>query len=68
MASTVCGIASCAQGALFLYPGIVRDALGLPDTQRLLFGVSFGFEGHAEKANAARVGRTSIGEAVRFHR
>ena len=68
LALTARGIASCAQGALGLYPGVVRDVLGLPDTQRLLFGVSFGFEDHADKANAARVGRTPIGEAVQFHR
>ena len=68
LALTARGIASCAQGALGLYPGVVRDALGLPDTQRLLFGVSFGFEDHADKANAARVGRAPLGEAVRFHR
>ena len=68
LALTARDIASCAQGALGLYPGIVRDALGLPDTQRLLFGVSFGFEDHADKANAARVGRAPTGEAVRFHR
>lgn len=68
LALTARHIASCAQGALGLYPAIVRDALGLPDTQRLLFGVSFGFEDHADKANAARVGRAPTGEAVRFHR
>ena len=68
LALTARGIASCAQGALGLYPDIVRDALGLPDTQRLLFGVSFGFEDHADKANAARIGRATTGEAVRFHR
>ena len=68
LALTARGIASCAQGALGLYPGVVRDALGLPDTQRLLFGVSFGFEDYADKANAARVGRAPTGEAVRFHR
>lgn len=68
LALTARGIASCAQGALGLYPGIVRESLGLPQTQRLLFGVSFGYEDRADKANAARVGRAPSGEAVRFHR
>jgi nitroreductase len=68
LAMTARGIASCAQGALGLYPRIVREALGLPETQRLLFGVSFGFEDPNDKANAARVGRAPTGEAVRFHR
>ena len=68
LALTARGIASCAQGALGLYPRIVREVLGLPSTQRLLFGVSFGYEDSNDKANAARVGRAPTGEAVRFHR
>ena len=62
------GIASCAQGALGLYPGIVRRHLGLDDEHRLLFGISFGYEDDAVSANAARVGRAALDEAVRFHR
>jgi nitroreductase len=68
LAMTARGIATCAQGALGLYPDIVRASLDLPDTQRLLFGVSFGYEDRTDKANAARVGRAPTGEAVRFHR
>jgi nitroreductase len=68
LAMTARGIATCAQGALGLYPGIMRESLGLPQTQRLLFGVSFGYEDPANKANAARVGRAPPHEAVRFHR
>lgn len=62
------GIASCAQGALGLYPDIVRRHLGVADDCRLLFGISFGYEDPAVAANAARVGRAGLGEAVRFHR
>jgi nitroreductase len=62
------GIASCAQGALGLFPEIIREELGIPANYKLLFGVSFGYEDHNVKANAARVGRTPIGDAVRFHR
>jgi nitroreductase len=62
------GLASCAQGALSLYPDIVRAHLGLSAGQKLLFGVSFGYEDPSVKANAARVGRAPLEEAVRFHR
>ena len=65
---TARGIASCAQGALGLYPPIVRRHLGILDDQRLLFGISFGYEDPTVKANEARVGRASLGEAVHFHR
>jgi len=65
---TARGVASCARGALGLYPGIERDALWPLDPQRLLFGVSFSVEDHAAKANATRVGRDPTGKAVQFHR
>jgi nitroreductase len=62
------GVASCAQGALSLYADIVREHLGVADDQKLLFGVSLGYEDPAVRANAARVGRAALEEAVRFHR
>jgi nitroreductase len=68
LALTARGVASCAQGALSLFPDIVRAHLGVPEDQRLLFGVSFGYEDPAVKANAARVGRVTLDDAVRFHR
>jgi nitroreductase len=62
------GIASCAQGALGLFPEIVREHLCVPANDKLLFGISFGYEDRNIKANAARVGRADIDNAVRFHR
>lgn len=68
LALTARGIASCAQGALSLFPDIVREHLGVPENQKILFGVSFGYEDPSVKANAARVGRAPLNDAVRFHR
>jgi nitroreductase len=68
LALTARGLSSCAQGALSLYPDIVREHLGVAADQRLLFGVSFGYEDADVKANAARVGRAALTDAVRFHR
>lgn len=68
LALTARGIASCAQGALGLYPDIVRRHLGVAQDHRLLFGVSFGYEDKQSRANAARVGRAALHDAVRFHR
>jgi nitroreductase len=68
LALTVRGIASCAQGALGLFPEIIREQLGIPQNCKLLFGVSFGYEDRNVKANAARVGRAPLEDAVRFHR
>ncbi|MEO8297120.1 MAG: nitroreductase [Burkholderiales bacterium] len=67
LALTARGLASCAQGALRLYPDIVRRHLGLADRYRLLLGMSFGYEDASVKANAARVSRAALGDAVVFH-
>jgi nitroreductase len=68
LALTTRGVATCAQGALSLFPDIVREHLGVPTSQKLLFGVSFGYEDVGVKANSARVSRASIDDAVHFHR
>jgi len=68
LALTARGVASCAMGALSLYPDIVRAHLGVPPSQKLLFGVSFGYEDVSVKANLARVGRAVLDDAVHFHR
>jgi nitroreductase len=68
LALTARGIGCCAQGALGLFPDIVREQLGIADTYKLLFGISFGYEDHDIKANAARVDRAKIDDVVRFHR
>lgn len=68
LAMTTRGIGSCAQGALSLYPGIIRDHLGLDDSHRLLLGISFGYEDPSVPANAARVGRAPLSEALVEHK
>jgi nitroreductase len=68
LALTARGIASCAQGALGLFPDIVREQLGIPGHQKLLFGISFGYEDLDVRANATRVDRAEIEDVVRFHR
>jgi nitroreductase len=65
---TARGIASCAQGALSLYPTIIRRHLGLDPSNRLIFGISFGYEDKSVSANNARVGRAPLGQSVIFHR
>lgn len=68
LALTSRGLASCAQGALSLYPTIIREHLGLSADNRLIFGISFGYEDESVPANSARVGRSALGDAVVFHR
>ncbi len=68
LALTARGIGSCAQGALGLFPDIVREQLDIPGSYKLLFGISFGYEDDGISANAARVERARIDDVVRFHR
>ena len=67
LAMTSRGIASCAQGALSLYPDILRDHLGLTPGPRLIMGIAFGIEDPGHPANAARTGRAPLADLVRFH-
>lgn len=62
------GVDTCAQGALSLYPSIIREHLGLNETHRIIFGISFGYEDVAAPANATRVGRAPLDASVVFHR
>ncbi len=62
------GVASCAQAALALFPDLVRRHLGVAPSERLLFGVSFGYEDPSAKANQSRVGRAKVEDVVRFRR
>lgn len=61
------GLASCPQAALSFPAPVVRDVLGLPADQRILFGLSFGYEDTAAAANGCRVGRAALAAAVSFH-
>lgn len=68
LALTAQGLSSCAQGALGLYPGIIRDHLGVGPDHKLIFGISFGYEDPGVDANRARVGRADLPASVTFHR
>jgi len=68
LALTAHGLASCPQAALSFHPKVVREQLGVPDTLRLLFGVSFGYEDTDAAANRCRVGRAELDAALTFHR
>src|SRR5690606_11344561 len=51
LALTAHGLASCPQTALSYHAPIVRELLSVPDSHKLLFGLSFGYEDPAVPAN-----------------
>jgi nitroreductase len=68
LALTARRIASCAQGALGLFPDIIREQLGVPDNYKLLFGISFGYEDHNVAGKPPPRGRAPLAEIICFHR
>lgn len=60
------GISSCAQAALASHEEISRELLGIPESLRILCGVSFGYEDPEVDANRARQGRDAVEGNVRF--
>ena len=67
LALTALGVGSIPQAALGLYPGVTRAILGVPETQRLLYGISFGMADTTAPANNFEVGRAALDETVTFH-
>lgn len=61
------GLASCAQGALALYCDLVREHLGVTPENKLILGISFGYEDAAHPANATRTDRAALEENVVHH-
>ena len=60
------GVASCAQASLRMYPAIVRRELGIPESLRIMCGVSFGYEDVVVPANRSRQRREPIETNVTF--
>lgn len=61
------GLASCPQTALGFHADKVREVLGIPAEEKLLFGISFGYEDAEAPANRCRVGRAALEQSVVFH-
>jgi len=67
LALTAQGLGSVAQGALSLYPDVVRAHLGLASGEQLIVGIAFGHEDPAHPANAARTDRAALTDIVTRH-
>ncbi|WP_127105055.1 nitroreductase [Pararhodobacter zhoushanensis] len=67
LALTAQGLGSCAQGALSLYPDVIRAELGLTPGPQLMCGIAFGYEDPDHPANTARTDRVSLAGMVTRH-
>ena len=61
------GIASCPQTALSFHANTIREYLNIDADNKLLFGLSFGYEDGDSPANKARTERADLGETTFFH-
>ncbi len=60
------GISSCLQGALGQFPDPVRKFFNYPDSQGVLFGMSFGYADETADVNKTRTDRVDLYQAVQF--
>jgi nitroreductase len=60
------GLHSCPMGTMRNYPDLVREAFGLGDENRILFGLAFGYEDPAVAANRTRTTRDPVSSSVVF--
>jgi nitroreductase len=61
------GLGGVPQTVLGLFADTVRETLDIPDTLRLLFGISFGLPDDAATANRLRMERDDLETSVTFH-
>ncbi len=64
---TAHGLASCPQTALSFNCDVVREELGIDPSNRLLFGISFGYEDNADLVNNSRTERAALADCVQFY-
>lgn len=62
LAAEDAGLASCAIGALASYPGVIRQALGLPPERFIVCGLALGYAAADAPVNATRTSRCSLEE------
>ncbi|KVC23395.1 nitroreductase family protein [Burkholderia pseudomultivorans] len=60
------GVATTPQGALARHAHFVREYFGIPDTQQMICGISFGYAEDAHPVNQFRTTRAAVDDLLRF--
>ena len=60
------GLASCPQTALSFFADQIREELAIDGSNKLLFGISFGYEDTSHAANTCRTDRAALDATVQF--
>ncbi len=61
------GLASCPQTALSFMAGQIREVLDIDPSNRLMFGLSFGYEDESHPANGCQTDRGSLADMTHYH-
>ena len=61
------GVASCPQTILGYNADMVREELDIAASEKLLFGISFGYEDESMPENKIQPGRAELDQAVQFY-
>lgn len=61
------GLACCPQTSLSFQADLVRETLGIDAANKLLFGISFGFEDTDNPINQCHTDRGALGDLLHFH-
>ena len=61
------GLASCPQTILGYNSDVVREQLGIESTQKLLFGISFGYADMSRSENQIQPSRATLSESTHFY-
>jgi nitroreductase len=62
------GLGTCIQAGIVRYPNEIRKILGIPDTKKLIVGVSIGYPLIESKMNVMRSARTDIQELTKWYK
>lgn len=62
------GLGTCIQAGIVRYPTEVRKILGVPDTKKLVVGISIGYPLKESKMNQMRTTRTDIKELTKWYK
>ena len=67
LSMTAHGLGSCPQTALSFQADYIREELGVDASNKLVFGLSFGYPEDDAPANACVTDRASLADVVHFH-
>jgi nitroreductase len=67
LSMTAHGLGSCPQTALSFQVDLVREKLGVDPSNKLVFGLSFGYPEADAAVNSCATDRAALGDVVTFH-